>query len=110
VGSHHSATPATARVNRRRNVDRSGGLIGDEITEASPNAQAAAAARRQYLVAHLCDCGPRPVLEALIAVDAGTPLHEVLEDFGRLPPALYRAMGADVLPIHRFVVVRRRLA
>jgi hypothetical protein len=71
---------------------------------------AARNARRQHLAAHLHDCGPRPVLEALIAVDAGTPIDEVLEDFGRLPPALYRAMGADVLPIHRLVVVRGRLA
>lgn len=56
-------------------------------------------ARRQRLVAHLWACGPRCILEALLAVEAGQSLDEVLEDFGRLPPEIYTAIGADKLPI-----------
>ena len=56
-------------------------------------------ARRQLLVAHLHEAGPRSVLEALISVAAGNGLDEVLADFARLPVATYRAVGADVLPI-----------
>lgn len=48
-------------------------------------------ARRQHLSRHLHAAGPRPVLEALLAVDNGQPLDEVLENFGRLPPELYHA-------------------
>jgi hypothetical protein len=49
-------------------------------------------ARRIQLSAHLHAAGPRPVLEALIAVDSGQPLDDVLEDFGRLPADLYRTI------------------
>jgi hypothetical protein len=38
------------------------------------------------------------VLEALIAVESGESLDEVLADFGRLSPELYRATGADEFP------------
>jgi hypothetical protein len=55
-------------------------------------------ARRQRLVAHLHEAGPRPVLEALISVAAGNGLDEVLADFARLPVSIYHALGADVLP------------
>jgi hypothetical protein len=54
--------------------------------------------RRVHLARHLCACGPRPVLEALIAVESGESLDEVLADFGRLSPELYRATGADEFP------------
>jgi hypothetical protein len=53
---------------------------------------------RQYLVRHLCKCGPRCVLEALIAVEAGQDLDFVLTDFARLQPETYAAVGADRLP------------
>lgn len=62
--------------------------------------------RRQRLVKHLVECGTRPVLEALIAVDKGQDLDEVLEDFARLQPETYEAVGADTLPIDRLVVVK----
>ena len=48
-------------------------------------------ARRQAQIAHLHRCGPRCILEALIAVDGGEPLDSVLADFERLPPSLYHA-------------------
>ena len=57
--------------------------------------------RRCHLVAHLHQCGPRPVLEALLAVARGDDLDLVLEGFHRIPVAVYRALGADVLPIDR---------
>jgi hypothetical protein len=89
-------------VSDLRGHDRLGETIGSENSNLH--------VRRQHLAAHLHDCGPRPVLEALIAIDAGTLIDEVLEDFGRLPPSVYRSVGADVLPIHRLVVVRGRHA
>jgi len=51
-------------------------------------------ARRQRLSARLHAAGPRPVLEALLAVESGQPLDEVLEDFGRIPADVYHAVGA----------------
>jgi hypothetical protein len=41
----------------------------------------------------------------LLAVAPGQPLDGTLEEFGRLPPEIYRAMGADRLPIDDLVVV-----
>jgi hypothetical protein len=55
-------------------------------------------ATRQYLIRHLCKCGPRCVLEALIAVVAGQDLDFVLTDFARLAPRTYHGVGADKLP------------
>ena len=54
---------------------------------------------RQRLVLHLHRCGPRPVLEALLALEAGQPLDDILEDFGRIPPHVYQAVGADHLAL-----------
>ena len=54
--------------------------------------------RRQVLAQHLHRCGPRPVLEALIAVEGGQDLDVVLEDFARLQPELYASVNADRLP------------
>lgn len=65
----------------------------------------ARSARRQYLAAHLHRCGPRPTLEALIAVAAGQDLDFVLEDFCRLAPEVYESIGADVLPIDQIAVI-----
>src|SRR6266536_1025429 len=61
--------------------------------------------RRQHFARHVHACGPRPVLEALLAVAAGQALDEVLEDFARLPAEVYRAVGADVLPIDELAVI-----
>lgn len=61
--------------------------------------------RRQRLASHIHAAGPRPVLEALLAVEAGRPLDEVLEDFARVPVAMYVAVGADCLAIDNFLVV-----
>ena len=55
-------------------------------------------ARRQYLAGRLHRCGPRPILEALIAVEAGQDLDFVLADFARLQPEVYAAVDADKLP------------
>jgi hypothetical protein len=55
-------------------------------------------ARRRRLCAHLHSAGPRPVLEALIAVESGQPLDDVLEDFGRIPADIYYVLGASSFP------------
>ena len=41
--------------------------------------------------AHLTECGPRCVLEALRAVERGESLEAVLADFARLRPETYHA-------------------
>jgi hypothetical protein len=56
---------------------------------------------RQRKVAHLYASGPRPVLEALLAVASGKDLDAVLADFARIPVSVYRMIGADELPIDR---------
>jgi hypothetical protein len=56
--------------------------------------------RRQHQAAHIHAAGPRPVLEALLAVAAGQSLDDVLADFARIPVSTYHALGADELPIH----------
>jgi hypothetical protein len=47
------------------------------------------------------------MFEALLAVEAGQPLDMVLEDFARLQPEVYEAVGADLLPIDVLTVVER---
>jgi hypothetical protein len=64
--------------------------------------------RRQHLVKHLARCGDRSVLEALLAVEAGQDLDEVLEDFARLDPKIFEAIGADIMPIDSLYLVRGR--
>ena len=56
---------------------------------------------RQRQTAHLHEAGPKPVLEALIAVAAGEDLDAVLADFARVPVSIYKALGADDLPVDR---------
>jgi hypothetical protein len=51
--------------------------------------------RRQHLCKHLHASGSRPVLEALLAVEDGQPLDDVLEDFTRVPSSIYRLVGAS---------------
>jgi hypothetical protein len=51
--------------------------------------------RRQRLAGHVHACGARAVFEALLAVEAGQRLDEVLEDFLRVTPEICRALGAD---------------
>jgi hypothetical protein len=47
---------------------------------------------RQRQAHHLQQCGPRCILEALLAVAKGEPLDTVLADFERLPPEVYHAV------------------
>jgi hypothetical protein len=61
--------------------------------------------RRQYLVRHLYACGERAVLESLLALESGQSLDAVLEDFARLPPEIYKAIGADLLPIDDVIII-----
>jgi hypothetical protein len=52
---------------------------------------------RQRHAAHLHRCGPRCILEALIAVDRGESLDAVLADFGRFAPEVYHAANSPQL-------------
>jgi hypothetical protein len=54
-------------------------------------------ARTMRLARHLHDLGPRPVYEALVAVEAGGDLLTVLEQYERLSADLMQAMGAREL-------------
>ncbi len=45
------------------------------------------------------------MLEALLAVDSGQDLDVVLEDFARLQPDIYAAVGADTLPIDEVAII-----
>ncbi len=54
--------------------------------------------RRQRAVEHLHGLGPRPVLEALVEVEAGAELDSVLADFARLDPETVRQLGGDRFP------------
>jgi hypothetical protein len=55
--------------------------------------------RRQRLAAHLHACGPRPMFEAMLALEAGEALDDVLAAYGRLPVRVYHIMGADRLDL-----------
>jgi hypothetical protein len=61
--------------------------------------------RRQLLTKYLHALGPRPLLEALIEIEAGRALDGVLADFARLDPAVVSALGADVLPIDQVAII-----
>jgi len=52
-------------------------------------------ARRQRLCKHLHAAGPRPVMEALLAVDGWRPLDDVLEDYGRIPSSFFSILRAS---------------
>jgi len=66
---------------------------GDVEDNAPPDSNRSV--RRQYLSKCLHAAGPRPVLEALLAVDRGQPLDNVLEDFARVPSSFYSILGAS---------------
>jgi hypothetical protein len=94
----NAAAPAADwTANRGREPEQLGRRLAFSNSKRSP--------RRQHLARHLHACGPRPVLEALLEVEAGRPLDVVLADFARLPAELYRATSADVLPIDEIVVI-----
>ena len=59
--------------------------------------------KRQRQVAHLYAAGPRPVLEAFLAIDAGGDIDTVLTDFARVAVSTYHMLGANELPIDRVV-------
>jgi hypothetical protein len=54
---------------------------------------------RQRLVLHLYESGPRVVLEAMLELEQGKNLDDVLISFTRIPASTYRQLGADRLPI-----------
>ena len=60
-----------------------------------PPSDSKRAPRRQYLAERLHAAGPRPVLEALLAVADGHDLDWTLEDSARIPSSVYRIMGAS---------------
>ena len=71
-----------------------------KVSSQSKKFQDARSAARQRGVAHLVASGPRVVLEALIEVSHRKSLDDVLNRYSKVAIATYRAIGADVLPIH----------
>jgi hypothetical protein len=66
--------------------------------------------RRRHLVQHLYRGGPRPILEALLAMEKGERLDDVLADFASIPVSVYRAAGASEMlddPLHAIEGGRR---
>lgn len=61
--------------------------------------------RRQHLARHLHAAGPRPVLEALLELEAGRPLDDVLERFGRISIDVYHELGANKLSTGPYAIV-----
>lgn len=54
--------------------------------------------RREQLARHLHALGPQPMFLAMLRMDAGASLDQVLEEFRRVDPALCHAMAADRFP------------
>ena len=75
-------TPAEARY------------LGGGVNDIAPS-DSKRSVRRQYLCKRLHASGPRPILEALIDVENGKPLDDVLEDFARIPSSFYSILGAS---------------
>ena len=72
-----------------------------KLPQPSKNYQDARSTARQRGVAHLCASGPRVVLEALLEISRGKPIDEVLQRYRKVAVSTYRAIGADVMPIHQ---------
>jgi hypothetical protein len=70
------------------------GYLGEGVNDIAPR-DSKRSVRRQYLSKRLHAAGPRPVLEALLAVDGEQPLDDVLEDFARIPSSFYSILGAS---------------
>jgi hypothetical protein len=92
-----TSAPASAAALTRGRDEQLGRRLGLSDSARSP--------RRQHLALHLYRCGPRPILEALIAVADGQNLDHVLEDFKRLAPETYHALGADTLSVESVTVI-----
>ena len=63
--------------------------------------------RRQRAAEHLHNLGPRPVLEALVEVEAGADLDRVLTDFAQLEPKTVSRLGGDRFPALPIYEVRQ---
>jgi hypothetical protein len=71
-------------------------LGGSDVEDSDPP-DSKRSVRRQYLSKRLHAAGPRPVLEALLAVDGGQPLDDVLEGFARVPSSFYSILRRQLL-------------
>jgi hypothetical protein len=79
------------------------GYLGEGVNDIAPP-DSKRSVRRQYLSKRLHAAGPRPVLEALLAVDSGQPLDDVLEEYVRIPSSFYRILGASSFARIRAVI------
>jgi hypothetical protein len=59
---------------------------------------AGAAAQIKHFVEHLYCLGPRPVFEALCAIEGGAGVIEILRDYSRLDLAVVAFLGANRFP------------
>ena len=101
----------TALEGIREKLERSGSTASKTERQASSltsdrRSSDRRSARRQRLVAHLHAAGPRPCLECLLEVAAGGNLDDVLEAYRRIPVDVYRALGADRLPIDHLTIIK----
>ncbi len=94
-----------AMVWRRRNNIPPAGAIETPPAQQAP--VPVTAVWRQRAATRLHDLGPRPVLEALIAVAGGGDLDGVLADFARLDPDIVHALRGDAFPRNVFAVAGR---
>lgn len=71
---------------------------GDQLDGPITRQTTAGDHHRQRLARHLHGLGPRAVLEAMLELERGADLDDVLADYGRLDAQLVRALGADRMP------------
>lgn len=83
-------------------------LIADPAARRDAPQQAAQDARLRHLARRLHELGERPLYEFIREVIAGRDPLERLEVYGRLDPAIVRALDGDRLPELRAVAGRRR--
>ena len=76
---------------------------GDVEDNATPDKRSV---RRQYLSKRLHAAGSRPVLEALIDVEAGKPLDDVLEGYALIPSSFFSILGASSFARIRAIITR----
>lgn len=71
---------------------------GDQLDGPITHQATAGDHHRQRLARHLHELGPRAVLEAMLDLERGASLDDVLADYGRLDAHIVRALGADRMP------------
>ena len=81
------------------------GVLRHDPTEEATSAIEELSGRPQYRAAARSRASlrlrSRVVLEALLEISRGKPIDEVLQRYRKVAVSTYRAIGADVMPIHQ---------